>query len=137
MPKHHTKEHIEKTTKANIGKKRTEEQKQKMRDSQLKGENRHNYGKPLSDETKKKLSVLNSGERNTFFGKKHPEELMKRISEKTSKALKGRMPKNIDIFRGSYWWNDGQTNKRNRDCPGENWVKGKTSRKRHKILNGN
>ena len=56
----------------------------------------------VSDETKKKLSILNKGEKNAFYGKHHSEETKKHLSEqkigfkhttesklKISKATKG------------------------------------------------
>jgi len=112
-----TQEQIDKRSKSNTGKKRTEETKRKISDA--------HKGKvmgPLSDETKAKLSAALKGEKNPFFGKKHDSELMKTISAKISIALKGRMPKNIPT---GYWWNNGTINKRNRDCPGEGWSRGK------------
>ena len=43
-----------------------------------KGENNHNYGKPMSDEQKRKLSELLKGKRcgidNPFYGGCHSEE---------------------------------------------------------------
>lgn len=45
-------------------------------------------GKPLSEETKKKISEANSGEKNGMFGKTHTPEAKKKISEK-SKELWG------------------------------------------------
>jgi group I intron endonuclease len=38
----------------------------------------------LSDETKRKLSILNSGENNHFFGKTHTEEVKTKISVNTT-----------------------------------------------------
>lgn len=37
----------------------------------------------LSEETKKKLSILNKGENNKFFGKKHTEESKQKVSQNT------------------------------------------------------
>lgn len=37
---------------------------------------------PMSDETREKISVANSGEKNPFYGKKHPPEVMERIASK-------------------------------------------------------
>lgn len=53
------------------GLKWSEESRNKKR-----GINNHNFGKPLSDETKEKLSILFSGESNPFYGKKHPQEVV-------------------------------------------------------------
>jgi hypothetical protein len=38
----------------------------------------------MSDETKKKLRELNLGEKNSFYGKKHTEESLKKMREKQS-----------------------------------------------------
>jgi group I intron endonuclease len=42
----------------------------------------------LSEETKRKLSILNSGENNNFFGKAHTSEVKAQISENTKKNHK-------------------------------------------------
>ena len=47
----------------------------------LYGELNGMYGKHLSEERKKKLSLINSGENNYFYGKHHTEETRKKISE--------------------------------------------------------
>lgn len=45
-------------------------------------------GKKLSDSTKEKLSKINSGENNSYFGKKHSVEVREKISKKlTGKKL--------------------------------------------------
>ena len=109
-----------KTATANTGKKRTEETKRKISES--------NKGKvlgPLSDEHRKKVSESLKGEKNPFYGKKHSHEKMKLISEKISMSLKGRIPKNIEMMKGTFWWNNETINKRSKDCPGEGWTKGK------------
>ena len=55
------------------------------------GKNNHNYGKPLSDEVKRKLRLANSGEKspmygktgelNPFYGRNHTEESKKKMRE--------------------------------------------------------
>ena len=45
------------------------------------GENHPNWGKHLSEETKKKMSDANKGENHPFYGKHHSEESKKKISE--------------------------------------------------------
>lgn len=82
--KKRSKEAIEKVSKANKGKKRTEEQKEKMR-----GENNPNYGKPVPQERKDKISNTLKGR---FVGEKSPSYGIKRSPEtleKLSKAKKG------------------------------------------------
>lgn len=114
-----TPEQIAKRAKSNTGKKRTEETKRKISES--------NKGKimgPLSDEHRKNVSESLKGEKNPFYGKKHSPELMKQISSKISKAMKGKIPKNIEMFKGTFWWNNGIINKRCKDCPGNDWIRG-------------
>lgn len=79
------------------GYKHTEETKKKMSQA-LKGENNPNYGKPCSEQTKKKISKANkgkrrteevrkklsethSGENNPNYGKHHTEEAKRKMSE--------------------------------------------------------
>lgn len=112
------------------GKCRTEETKQKMRESQ-KGhfvseeqkKKLSDAAKNMSDETKKKMSEAkkgkkiseehkkkisdgnkgkHAGENNGFYGKQHTEEVKKKISE-TSK--------------GCHWFNNGKVNKFCKECP--------------------
>lgn len=51
------------------GKKRTAEQKENIRKSHL-GELNHNFGKPLSESTRKKLSAKLSGKGNPMYGRR-------------------------------------------------------------------
>ena len=46
-----------------------------------KGELHPNFGKPMSDEQKKKLSIAHKGKPSTFKGKHHTEEAKRQISE--------------------------------------------------------
>jgi hypothetical protein len=48
----------------------------------LSGENHPNYGKRCSEETKEKMSNSLKGKPSPFKGKKHSEETRKLISEK-------------------------------------------------------
>jgi len=115
-----SKEAIRKTALANTGKKRTEETKRKISES--------NKGKvlgPLSDEHRKKVSESLQGNKNPFYGKQHDPELKKQMNAKTSATLKGKRPKNLDMFVGTFWWNNGSINKRSSNCPGDDWTKGK------------
>jgi group I intron endonuclease len=57
-----------------------EETKKKISESQS-GEKNHNYGKTLSDEIKKKISESQSGEKNHNYGKSLSEETKKKISK--------------------------------------------------------
>lgn len=115
-----TPEQIVKRAKSNTGKKRTEETKRRISES--------NIGKvlgPLSDEHRRKVSESLKGEKNPFYGKQHEPELKKKMNEKTSQTMKGRKPKNLDMFIGSSWWNNGVINIRRKDSPGQEWIKGR------------
>jgi group I intron endonuclease len=50
------------------GKQHCEESCEKMRQSKL-GENNPNFGKPRTDDTKRKISIAKSGEKHHFYGK--------------------------------------------------------------------
>jgi len=65
---------------SNLGMTHSEKSKQKMS-----GTNNHNYGKPMSEEQKRKISNAQCGEKNHMYGKKLSEE----HKEKISNALKG------------------------------------------------
>jgi len=119
-----TPEQISKRAKSNTGKKRTDETKQKMRESWsderrnkasdlISGKNNYFYGKRLT------------GDKNGFYGKQHDPELKKKMNAKTSATMKGRPPNNAEWMRGTFWWNNGKINKRSKDCPGKDWTRGK------------
>ena len=69
---------------------KTEEHKKKLSES-LKGKPSPNKGKHLSAEQRKKLSEINrgkyTGDKNPIYGKKHTEEVKKKIGEKNSKKV--------------------------------------------------
>jgi group I intron endonuclease len=88
---------------------RSDETRKKLSERQ-KGEKNHNYGKTHSEETLKKLSVSKSGENNPNYGKTHSEETRIKMSE----AQKGKK-----------WWNDGCGNRKFViEYPGEGWKPG-------------
>ena len=122
MP-HQTSEQIAKRSKSNTGKKRSEETKQKIADA-----HRGKIMGPLSKETKQKISEKLTGTNNPFYGKTHDLELKKRMNEKTSQTMKGRKPANIDMFKGSIWWNNGTINKRSMVCPADGWLRGRVAK---------
>ena len=116
----HTPEQIAKRAEANRGKKRSEETKRKISES--------NTGKimgPLSDEHRKKVSEALKGEKNPFYGKQHDPELKKQMNAKTSATMKGRPPNNVKYTKGSFWWNNGTINRRCKESPGPEWKKGR------------
>lgn len=81
--KPHTEETKEKMRLAHTGVKPTEETRKKLRESHL-GQVAWNKGKPWSDEVKKKFSAIRKGkqvgEDNPYFGRKHSEEVRKKMS---------------------------------------------------------
>lgn len=96
-------------SKSNKGKKRTNEQKLKIRNNRRyqKGQNSPMYGKKLTEEAKLKISIANKG-------KKRTEEIKKKLS----KSLEGRISPNkgkinseeykqkmSERMRGSNHWN--------------------------------
>ena len=60
-------------------------------------------GKHLSEETRKKISLSLSGEKNPNFGKHETHPM---------------------FGRKLSWWNNGTINKRSEKCPGQGWVRG-------------
>ena len=115
-----TQDQIDRCAASNTGKKRTEETKQRISEA-LSGR----VNGPLSEETKGKLSLLMSGDKNPFFGKTHDPTLKAEMNMKASLTLKGRRPKNLDMFVGTKWWNNGIVNKRSKEYPGDGWLAGR------------
>jgi len=97
----------------NLGLKHTEKAKENIRLAKL-GEKNPFYGKTHTDEVKSKMSEDRTGEKNAFYGKTHNQETRQKIGEKNSENMKGML-----------WWNDGQTQKRSRECPGDDWIRGR------------
>ncbi len=74
--KKRSEEDKEKIRKSQTGKKHTEETKQKLSLANT----GKNLGKKCSEETRKKMSLAHIGSNNHFFGKKHSEETREKIS---------------------------------------------------------
>ena len=85
LGKHRSKESVEKTASKLRGRKRTEEQKQRMREAQLKRYKTY----VVSEETKTKLSIANKGQIPYMKGKHHTEEAKRKISDKVSGEKNG------------------------------------------------
>lgn len=54
----------------------------------LDGENNPNWGKPRSEETRRKIGESQKGEKHWFYGKKHTEETKQKMSKKNKNSLK-------------------------------------------------
>jgi len=81
-----------KTAGSNLGFKHTEETKRKIGLWNI--GRTDGIGRKVSDETKAKLSKLNSGKLNKFYGKHHTEESKKKFRE--SRMGKGKMVLNLE-----------------------------------------
>lgn len=101
------------------GKKHSPETLEKMKEA-----SKNRTRKPHNEKTKRKMKESAkkywnecgrniTGENNHFYGKSHTEKTLKKL----------RKPK--PHIKGSYWWNDGQNEKRSVECPGSEWVKGR------------
>ena len=64
-----------------LGKKHTDEVKESIRNKFLGKSFEEKFGKEKADKIKEKLRQLNAGENNNFYGKKHSEESLKKMSE--------------------------------------------------------
>ena len=74
-----------------LGKHHSDESRKKISVS-MKGKNK---GRTLTDDVKKKLSVLKLGENNPFYGKHHSEEVRKKMSESRRGKKRGPYKKRI------------------------------------------
>lgn len=104
----------------NKGIPRTEDEKKKMSEAlkgKMTGEKHPNYGKHLSEETKKKIGNANKGHISWNKGKTnaYTQESLKKMSE----AAKVRN-------RGKHWYNNGEISKFCLECP-EGFVPGRIS----------
>ena len=76
--------------------------------------NTYMKGRHHSEETRLKLSANNG---HFWKGKHHSEETRQKLSQ----SLKGKNNWTKDL----HWWNNGISNKRSRECPGEGWTRGR------------
>ena len=83
--KHRSQQTIDKIVKKTTGQKRTEEQKQRMSQAQQKRWRVH----PVSEETRRKLSLANKGQVPYMKGKHHTEESKLKISRSVSGEKNG------------------------------------------------
>jgi hypothetical protein len=75
-----------------------------------------------SDESKCKTSKALKGKKKPPRTKEHKNKLSKSI-----KALydNGQMTANFPNLKGTKWWNNGTSNKRCIECPGDEWILGR------------
>ena len=82
----------------------------------------HRTGKHHSAETLQKMSGANKGKRHSAEARQKMSKARKgkTLSEETRlKMSKSR--------KGTRWWNNGISNTRSRECPGEGWTRGRLS----------
>lgn len=92
-----------------------------------KGENNPFFGKHHTKESLQKMSESLSGENHPFFGKHHSEESRQKMSEAhKGKHLSEKSRQRLsEAICGMLWWNNGVSNKKARECPGEGWKRGR------------
>jgi len=101
----------------------SEEHKKKISKA-MKGKPAHNKGKKCNEEHKKRISEILK-----MIGHKPPSTKGKNLKgehkEKISRAMKenGHLP---PLHKNKKWWNNGQKSKRSVECPGNEWVPGRT-----------
>ena len=81
-----------------------------------------------SEESRKKISEAFKGEKNPNFGKPPSEETRRKISriKKGVPVSKEHKRKLSEACKGKKWWNDGCGNtKMSLESPGENWKPGR------------
>ena len=92
-------------------------------------------GRPHTQETKDKISKAHKGKKLTKEHKKTLSEVhigvkkgpcSQKTKDKISRAHKDKKH-SPPSQKGTKWWNNGQINKRNVECPGEEWCLGKIS----------
>jgi len=109
----------------------------------LHGENAPMFGKSHSEETKRKMSEIRKGVKHTknhreniskaLMGKSRPEEVKQKVSntrkmrnigigKKHSEKTKIKMS---EIGKGMVFWNNGKINKKSKECPGNDWKRGR------------
>jgi hypothetical protein len=102
-----------------LGKTHTPETIERMRIAQT--------GHSVSDETKERLRQANLGENNPNYGRPRSEETRRKIAETEKGKIVGEETRQRQSVSGTgnVWWNNGITSTRARECPGEGWVRGR------------
>jgi len=131
--KTHSEETRKKISEGNKNKILTEETKKRMSDAH-KGkirseEHRRNLSEALknpSEETRRKRSEAQKGEKNHNYGKTASEESRKKMSEAHKNPSEETRRKKSEASKGRKWWNDGCGNcKMMIECPGDDWKPGR------------
>lgn len=109
----YSEERKRKISEQSLGRKLTERARENIRKAKLGNKNPF-YGKTHSQEAKVKMSEDRAGEKNSFYGRTHSDETKRILAEKNSENMKGML-----------WWNNGQIQKRSKECPGDGWYSGR------------
>lgn len=112
----------------------TEERREDMR-QKLSGENNPNFGKPMSEEQKKKISIANTGKTSWFKGKHMDDEYKAKLSKSIKIAVAERnyngkenpfygkhFSKEVTehlskVRKGKHWYNNGIEETTAYECP--------------------
>lgn len=129
------KEEIIKLAQSNArkGVKLTEQTKKKMSESASKRqrsseevkkgwETRRKNNWKYSEETKRKQSEKLLGKSKPPRSESHNKNLSNSIKKLYQEGKLSTIPPN---HTGTKWWNNGKQNKRSKECPGEEWIRGK------------
>ena len=100
------------------GYKHTQESRQKMSKS-AKNRRSTTEGLKFSDTTKQKMSEAHKGKSTWNKGKTDI------YSTETKEKMRN---KKLGLYSTYFWWTNGVINTRSKNCPGDNWVKGRTNR---------
>ena len=69
-----------------------------------------NIGVKHTEQARENIRQSKLGEKNPFYGKTHSKEVKEKMSEDR---------------RGTIWYNNGEIEKRSKECPGDGWIRGK------------
>ena len=135
-----TEEHRRKNSLGNKGRKqppRTAEQRENYRQASLRAwennpelrirQSERNKGQVVSIETRHKISIAGKGKRHTEESKNKMKET--RATQVYSDESKAKMSQS---GKGLRHWTNGVQNTRSRECPGPEWVRGRTAHYIHR-----
>ena len=87
-------------------------------------ETRRKNGWKPSEETKQKQSEANKGKPKAPFSEDHKRKLSEAVKLQHKEGRSTGYPN----LSGTKWWNNGEVNKRSKECPGEGFKLGRTNR---------